>query len=137
MYQAYIQNLELSNPSAKPVRIQTFGKRLEERLLRLGYERSKRAKPRWAKFVECNIREYINGKEIDQLGPYDKYTSRMNALAMVYENKEIVHCCAHLDEYQLTTSINEMAAENGLTEIDIYSMSYAEFKELYEEFANQ
>lgn len=137
MYQAYIQNLELSNPSAKPMRIQTFGKRLEERLLRLGYERSKRAKPRWAKFTECNIREYINGKEIDQLSQYDKYVPRMNALAMVYENKEIVHCCAHLDEYQLTTTINEMAAENGLTEIDIYSMSYTEFKELYEEFTNQ
>lgn len=137
MYQAYIQNLELSNPSAKPMRIQTFGKRLEERLLRLGYERSKRAKPRWAKFTECNIREYINGKEIDQLSQYDKYVPRMNTLAMVYENKEIVHCCAHLDEYQLTTTINEMAAENGLTEIDIYSMSYTEFKELYEEFANQ
>lgn len=137
MYQAYIQNLELSNPSAKPMRIQTFGKRLEERLLRLGYERSKRAKPRWAKFTECNIREYINGKEIDQLSQYDKYVPRMNALAMVYENKEIVHCCAHLDEYQLTTAINEMAAENGLTEIDIYSMSYTEFKELYEKFANR
>lgn len=137
MYQAYIQNLELSNPGAKPVRIQTFAKRLEERLLRLGYERSKRAKPRWAKFTECNVREYINGKEIDQLGQYDKYLPRMNNLATSYENKKIVHCCAHLDDYQLTTAINEMAAENGLTEIDIYSMSYTEFKELYEKYAKE
>lgn len=137
MYQAYIQNLELSNPGAKPVRIQTFAKRLEERLAQKGYERSKRAKPRWAKFTECNVREYINGKEIDQLGQYDKYLPRMNNLATSYENKKIVHCCAHLDDYQLTTAINEMAAENGLTEIDIYSMSYTEFKELYEKFANQ
>ena len=137
MYQAYIQNLELSNPGAKPVRIQTFSKRLEERLTQAGYARSKRAKPRWAKFTECNVREYINGKEIDQLGQYDKYLQRMNNLATSYENKQIVHCCAHLDEYQLTTAINEMAAENGLTEIDIYSMSYTEFKELYEKYAKE
>ena len=30
-----------------------------------------------------------------------------------------------------------MAAERGLTEIDIYSMSYTEFKEAYEEYVNQ
>lgn len=137
MYQAYIQNLELSNPGAKPLRIQAFAKRLEERVYRLGYKRAKRAKPRWTKFTECNIREYINGKEIDQLGQYDKYLSRMNNLATVYENNKIVHCCARLDEYQLTTAINEMAAENGLTELDIYSMSYTEFKELYEKYAKE
>ena len=134
MYQAYIQNLELSNPGAKPIRIQAFTKRLEERLYRMGYKRTKRAKPKWTKFTECNVREYINGKEIDQLGQYDKYLTRMNNLTTAYENTKIVHCCAHLDEYQLTTAINEMAAENGLTEIDIYSMSYTEFKELYEEY---
>ena len=137
MYQSYIQNLELSNPGAKPVRIQAFTKRLEERLYQLGYKRANRAKPKWAKFTECNVREYINGKEIDQLGQYDKYLSRMNNLATVYENTKIVHCCAHLDDYQLTTAINEMAAEKGLTEIDIYSMSYTEFKELYEKYAKE
>ena len=137
MYQAYIQNLELSNPGAKPIRIQAFTKRLEERLYQLGYKRSKRTKPKWAKFTECNVREYINGKEIDQLGQYDKYLSRMNNLATSYENTKIVHCCAHLDEYQLTTAINEMAAENGLTEIDIYSMSYTEFEELYKKYAEE
>lgn len=137
MYQAYIQNLELSNPGAKPLRIQAFAKRLEERLYQLGYRRAKRAKPRWAKFTECNVREYINGKEIDQLGQYDKYLPRMNNLATSYENTKIVHCCAHLDDYQLTTAINEMAAENGLTEIDVYSMSYVEFKELYEKYVKE
>lgn len=137
MYQAYIQNLELSNPGAKPIRIQAFTKRLEEKLYQLGYKRSKRTKPKWAKFTECNVREYINGKEIDQLGQYDKYLSRMNNLATSYENTKIVHCCAHLDEYQLTTAINEMAAENGLTEIDIYSMSYTEFEELYKKYAEE
>ena len=83
------------------------------------------------------MREYINGKEINQLGQYDKYLSRMNNLATVYENTKIVHCCAHLDDYQLTTAINEMAAEKGLTEIDIYSMRYTEFKELYEKYAKE
>lgn len=137
MYQAYTQNLELTNPSAKPVRIQTFSNRLDAYLMRFGYKKAGRAKPKWAKFTECNVREYINGREVDQLPQYDKYALRMNSLATVYENKDIEHCCAHLDKYQLTTTINEMAAENGLTEIDIYGMSYTEFKELYEKFANQ
>ena len=63
--------------------------------------------------------------------------SRINGLSITYENKDIIHCCAQLDEVQLITTINEMAAERGLTEIDIYSMSYTEFKEAYEEYVNQ
>lgn len=137
LYQAYTQNLELTNPGAKPVRIQAFSKRVEDRLADLGYTRIARSKPKWAKFTDCNIREYVNGKAIDQLGQYDKYLSRINGLSITYENKNIIHCCARLDEVQLITTINEMAAERGLTEIDIYSMSYTEFKEAYEEYVNQ
>lgn len=137
LYQAYTQNLELTNPGAKPVRIQAFSKRVEDRLTDLDYERIARSKPKWAKFTDCNIREYVNGKAIDQLGQYDKYVSRINGLSITYENKDIIHCCAQLDEVQLITTINEMAAERGLTEIDIYSMSYTEFKEAYEEYVNQ
>ena len=137
LYQAYTQNLELTNPGAKPVRIQAFSKRVEDRLTDLNYERIARSKPKWAKFTDCNIREYVNGKAIDQLGQYDKYVSRINGLSITYENKDIIHCCAQLDEVQLITTINEMAAERGLTEIDIYSMSYTEFKEAYEEYVNQ
>lgn len=137
LYQAYTQNLELTNPGAKPVRIQAFSKRVEDRLTDLDYKRVARSKPKWAKFTDCNIREYVNGKAIDQLGQYDKYVSRINGLSITYENKDIIHCCAQLDEVQLITTINEMAAERGLTEIDIYSMSYAEFKEAYEEYVNQ
>lgn len=137
LYQAYTQNLELTNPGAKPVRIQAFSKRVEDRLTDLDYERIARSKPKWAKFTDCNIREYVNGKAIDQLGQYDKYVSRINGLSITYENKDIIHCCAQLDEVQLITTINEMAAERGLTEIDIYSMSYTEFKDAYKEYANQ
>lgn len=137
LYQAYTQNLELTNPGAKPVRIQAFSKRVEDRLTDLDYKRIARSKPKWAKFTDCNIREYVNGKAIDQLGQYDKYVSRINGLSITYENKDIIHCCAQLDEVQLITTINEMAAERGLTEIDIYSMSYTEFKEAYEEYVNQ
>lgn len=137
LYQAYTQNLELTNPGAKPVRIQAFSKRVEERLIDLGYKRIARSKPKWAKFTDCNIREYVNGKAIDQLGQYDKYMSRINGLSITYENNNIIHCCAQLDEVQLITTINEMAAERGLTEIDIYSMSYTEFKEAYKEYVNQ
>lgn len=137
LYQAYTQNLELTNPGAKPVRIQAFSKRVEDRLTELDYKRIARSKPKWAKFTDCNIREYVNGKAIDQLGQYDKYVSRINGLSITYENKDIIHCCAQLDEVQLITTINEMAAERGLTEIDIYSMSYTEFKEAYEEYVNQ
>lgn len=137
LYQAYTQNLELTNPGAKPVRIQAFSKRVEDRLTDLDYKRVARSKPKWAKFTDCNIREYVNGKAIDQLGQYDKYVSRINGLSITYENKDIIHCCAQLDEVQLITTINEMAAERGLTEIDIYSMSYTEFKEAYEEYVNQ
>lgn len=137
LYQAYTQNLELTNPGAKPVRIQAFSKRVEDRLTDLDYTRIARSKPKWAKFTDCNIREYVNGKAIDQLGQYDKYVSRINGLSITYENKDIIHCCAQLDEVQLITTINEMAAERGLTEIDIYSMSYTEFKEAYEEYVNQ
>jgi phage/plasmid-associated DNA primase len=137
LYQAYTQNLELTNPGAKPVRIQAFSKRVEERLIDLGYKRIARSKPKWAKFTDCNIREYVNGKAIDQLGQYDKYVSRINGLSITYENSNIIHCCAQLDEVQLITTINEMAAERGLTEIDIYSMNYTEFKEAYEEYVNQ
>lgn len=137
LYQAYTQNLELTNPGAKPVRIQSFSKRVEDRLTDLDYKRIARSKPKWAKFTDCNIREYVNGKAIDQLGQYDKYVSRINGLSITYENKDIIHCCAQLDEVQLITTINEMAAERGLTEIDIYSMSYTEFKEAYEEYVNQ
>lgn len=137
LYQAYTQILELTNPGAKPVRIQAFSKRVEDRLTDLDYKRIARSKPKWAKFTDCNIREYVNGKAIDQLGQYDKYVSRINGLSITYENKDIIHCCAQLDEVQLITTINEMAAERGLTEIDIYSMSYTEFKEAYEEYVNQ
>lgn len=137
LYQAYTQNLELTNPGAKPIRIQAFSKRVEDRLTDLDYKRVARSKPKWAKFTDCNIREYVNGKAIDQLGQYDKYVSRINGLSITYENKDIIHCCAQLDEVQLMTTINEMAAERGLTEIDIYSMSYTEFKEAYEEYVNQ
>ena len=137
LYQAYTQNLELTNPGAKPVRIQAFSKRVEDRLTEFDYKRIARSKPKWAKFTDCNIREYVNGKAIDQLGQYDKYVSRINGLSITYENKDIIHCCAQLDEVQLITTINEMAAERGLTEIDIYSMSYTEFKEAYEEYVNQ
>lgn len=136
LYVKYVSVLSTLNPGAKPVRIQSFLQRLSAKIKPMGYTKHYRARVRQLDITECNVREYLGGREISQIQPFDKIYSTLVNPMQLYE-KENTHFLRHLDTQQRKLVMNELAVINDLNDIELFSLTYTELKQLWEKSKSQ
>ena len=130
LYVKYTNVLSTLNPGAKPLRIQSFMQRLSAKIKPMGYLKQYRGRARQLDIIQCNIREYLGGREVSQIQPYDKIYSTLVNPMQLFEKKN-THFLRHADEQQRKLILNELAVINDLNDIELFSLTYTELKELW------
>lgn len=136
LYVKYTNVLSTLNPGAKPLRIQSFMQRLSTKIKPMGYTKQYRGRVRQLDITQCNIREYLGGREVSQIQPYDKIYSTLVNPMHLFEKKN-THFLRDIDEQQRKLIMNELAVINDLNDIELFSLTYTELKEIWEKSKSQ